>query len=249
MSNTIDWGKIHFSSWSPETNLTGTGGTPPFSNTYSTDYDGIDAYIEVANDTSINFTSAFSVSMWFKTTSSNVMYPITHGSASEIKYLIQLYSPIDRIRLQIYDGSNVRTIVDNTQVFDDGQWHHLAFTTDGLTTTDGVKVYFDGNLLTNEGTLSNSGINSTTLNLFIGQIPSTSRFAGNIDEVALFNSELSASDITAISSSPIDLSTYSSLVSWWRFEEGSGLTATDSGSGGNDGTLDNTVVYDTDVPT
>ena len=31
MSNTIDWGKIHYNSWSPETNLTGTGGSS-FSN-------------------------------------------------------------------------------------------------------------------------------------------------------------------------------------------------------------------------
>ena len=30
MSNTIDWGKIHYNSWSPETNLTGTGATPSY---------------------------------------------------------------------------------------------------------------------------------------------------------------------------------------------------------------------------
>ena len=35
MSNTIDWGKIHYNSWSPETNLTGAGATPSFSNTKS----------------------------------------------------------------------------------------------------------------------------------------------------------------------------------------------------------------------
>ena len=161
-----------------------------FASTNSFEFDGSTDYVQVSNSPSLNITSAFSVSMWFKTTSSNVMYPITHGSASEIKFLVQLYAPIDRIRLQIYDGSNVRTIVDNTQVFDDGQWHNLTFTTDALTTTDGVKIYFDGNPLTNKGTLSNSGLRSTTLNFFIGQIPSTSRFEGNIDEVAVFNSGL-----------------------------------------------------------
>jgi hypothetical protein len=74
---------------------------------------------------------------------------------------------------------------------------------------------------------------------------------GNADEVAIFNSALSSSDVTAIYNSgvPNDLSSYSSLISWWRFEEGSGTTAIDSGSGGNDGTLTNGTAYSTDVPT
>lgn len=224
------------------------GGPRPESifNRFSFAFDGTDDYIQVANDTSINFTSAFSVSMWFKTTSSTVMYPITYGSSTEIKFLVQLYSPIDRLRLQIYDGSNVVTIIDNTQVFDDGQWHNLTFTTDALTTTDGVKIYFNGNPLTNKGTLSNSGIRSTTLSFFIGQIPSTARFEGNIDEVALFNSELSAGEVTTIynGGKPKDLSGFSP-VSWWRmgdkatYSNPGGVgnwTLTDQGSGGNDGT-------------
>ena len=220
-----------------------SGGVAPFTNTYSMSFDGVDESFIVGNSTSLNITSSQTFSMWFKTTSSAVMYPITQGSGSEIKYFIQLYAPIDRIRLQIYDGSSVVTIVDNTQVFDDGNWHHLAFTTDALTTTDGIKVYFDGNLLTNKGTLSNSGIRSITTALYIGQIPNTARFNGNIDEVAIFNSELSASDVTAIYNSgvPTSLSSYPSLVSWWRMGDGdtwggSSWTLTDNGSGGNDAT-------------
>jgi len=46
---------------------------------------------------------------------------------------------------------------------------------------------------------------------------------------------------------PNDLS-ITNPVHWWRFE-GSGTTATDSGSGGNDGTLINGVTRSTDVPT
>ena len=46
MSNTIDWGKIHYNSWSPETNLTGTGATPSYQNEYSFQFDGIDDYID-----------------------------------------------------------------------------------------------------------------------------------------------------------------------------------------------------------
>ena len=214
-------------------------------NRYSFDFDGTDDYVIVPNSTSLNITTAMSVSMWFKTTSSSVMYPLTQGSGSEIKYLVQFYAPINRIRLQIYDGNSVLTIIDNTQAFNDGQWHHLAFTTDALTTTDGVKIYFDGTLLTNKGTLSNNGISSITTPFYIGQIPNTSRFNGNIDEVAVFNSELSQSDVTSIYNSgvPNDLSSLSP-VSWWRMGDaatfgGGNWVLTDQGSGGNNGTSTN----------
>jgi hypothetical protein len=39
-----------------------------------------------------------------------------------------------------------------------------------------------------------------------------------------------------------------SPISWYRFEEGMGTTAIDSGSGGNNGTLINGVSYSTNVP-
>ncbi len=228
----------------------GTPTPPPFVNSQSILLDGVDDYVSVPNSTSLNITTAMSVSFWFKTTSSTAMYPLTQGSGSQIKYYVQFYAPINRIRILIFDGSAVTIALDNTQVFDDGQWHNLTFTTDALTTTDGVKVYFDGNLLTNKGTLNNNGIRTASSGLFIGQIPNTARFNGLIDEVSLFNTQLSQSDVTSIYGSgiPSDISSISGLVSWWRFE-GSGTTATDRGRGGNNGTLINGVVRSTDVPT
>ena len=86
VNNTIGWGQ-------------GAKVGSSFTNTKSILLDGVDDFVQVSNNTDINFTSAFSVSMWINTSSSNVMYPITHGSGSEIKYYIQLFAPIDRIRL------------------------------------------------------------------------------------------------------------------------------------------------------
>ena len=44
IDNTINWGKSQTLSPSGETNITGTGGTPPFSNVNSFSFDGIDEY-------------------------------------------------------------------------------------------------------------------------------------------------------------------------------------------------------------
>ena len=126
-------------------------------------------------------------------------------------------------------------------------WNHIVVTFNSGT----LDIYVNGiaqglsvpilpsSLAHNDGTLD------------IGYFEGLGRnFFGNIDEVSIFNSELSASDVTAIYGTgvPNDISSLSPL-SWWRFEEISGLTAIDSGTGGNDGVLDNTVVRSTDVPT
>ena len=71
---------------------------------------------------------------------------------------------------------------------------------------------------------------------------------GNLDELAVFSSVLTASDVSTIYGTGVPGSLTSlNPVHWWRFEEGSGTTATDSGTGGNDGTI-NGATYSTDVP-
>ena len=77
----------------------------------------------------------------------------------------------------------------------------------------------------------------------------TNYFRGHIDEVAAFDKLLTSSEISNIYNGgvPNDIASLSP-VSWWRFE-GTGTTATDSGSGGNNGTLENSAARTTDVPT
>ena len=75
---------------------------------------------------------------------------------------------------------------------------------------------------------------------------------GLVDEVAIWDSALSSSDITDIynSGTPVDLTSYSPN-GWWRMGDndgGTGTTITDQGSGGNDGTLTNGPTFSTNVP-
>jgi hypothetical protein len=157
--------------------------TPPFSNTYSLDFDGVDDYINIPNNTDLNFSSAYSVSCWIKTTSTALLSPISNQS----KFLIRLYAPANQIRLQLRDGSNGFLNLDNTQSFNDGQWHHIAFTTEATTTADKVIVYFDGVSLTNKGTQLNVGSHLSAFAYEIGRNSGTWNFSGNIDEVSFYN--------------------------------------------------------------
>ena len=121
----------------------------------------------------------------------------------------------------------------------------MMFVNDG---TD-LKIYLDGQL---EATGAGQGgtLYDGNRSLKLGKLTNTSstgRLKGNLDEVAIFSTALGLSDAESIynSGEPSDLNSLNP-VSWWRFE-GTGATATDSGTGGNDGTI-NGATRDTDIP-
>ena len=149
-----------------------------------------------------------------------------------------------------------------------GNWHHVAFTWnrsldytyDSTTYNGSLKLYFDG-VLVNHGASTGasngtrgtaSGINgfaSTTVldTLRIGTNNSqNSPIDALTDEFALFGAALSDSDISDIynSGAPGDLSSYSDLIGWWRFEDNTG----DSSSNSNRGTLTNGATYNSGIP-
>ena len=258
MSNTIDWGKIHFSSWSPETNLTGTASAPSYSNTQSIELDGVDDYVEVADADNLSFgngstDSPFSISAWVNMTDATRFRIVSKAGATNLEYLFSTGGS-DTIVFNCYDNSTSGRIgrqYSTALTSYEGTWIHLAATYNGSGTSTGLKIYLNGSRV--DDTDSNSGsytaMENTTQPFYIGKF-TTTYSNGLVDEVAVFNSELSASDVSTISSAPADLSSYSGLVSWWRCGDGdTSPTLTDNGSGGNNGTMTNFSTFSTDVPT
>ena len=77
-------------------------------------------------------------------------------------------------------------------------------------------------------------------------------FDGLMDEVALWDSALTSSNVTAMYNSgvPNNLSSLSP-VNWWRMgdnDSGAGTTITDQGSGSNNATLINGPTFSSNVP-
>ena len=236
MSNTIDWGKIHFSSWSPETNLTGTASAPSFSNTQSIQLDGIDDYVSVANNINLQISDTLSISQWIKFTGTSQQYVTNFGND------YGTYVSNGKFAIVFRNTANTQKGLISTININDGQWHHIL----AIKTTTNLYLYVDGVLESNaNGDVGRISTRSSAIGaIFNG----SSLFNGNIDEVALWNTDQSSNASSIYNGGiPTDLSTYSPL-SWWRFE-GTGTTATDSGSGGNDGTLTNGVTRSSDVPT
>jgi hypothetical protein len=185
-------------------------------------FDGVDDYVNIPNNTDLNFSSDYSVSFWINTTSTALLSPLSNQS----KFLFRLYAPANQIRLQLYDGSGGFLNLDNTQAFNDGQWHHIAFTTEATTTANKVIVYFDGAPLTNKGTQLNVGSQLSAFAYEIGRNSGTWNFNGGIDEVSLYDSELSASQISDIYNGGTPTTLLSGAVAHYRMGEDASFNGT-----------------------
>ena len=220
-----------------------------FSNDYSVEFDGVDQHCDLGFGTPA--TSRLTWSGWVKTTDTTGVLIVDSGTG---------YNKDSRGGIMWYSGywylsmGNGETWSYSLNTLDasaalDGNWHHVAAVIDGYDWT----VYVDGEedctwtATVSAGTASSYDMAiGAAYNLYFP-------IDGKIDEVAFFTSALSSSDITAIynSGKPASLSSYSPY-GWWRMgdnDSGSGTTITDQGSGGNDGTLENSPTYSTDVPT
>ena len=215
------------------------GGGGGFSN-YSVDFDGTDDYMDAGNITALNSVANASYSFWYKTSATGKVGLIGGGLASSVYHWTD-----GNIYIHAFTGSSVHALTIPTL----GSWHHIVCTFGSSES----KVYVDGSL---QNTISVGSTSDSTLgnNFAVGKVPHYNILAGQklIDEVALFTSTLSASDVTAIynSGTPDDLTSYSP-VAWWRMGDndgGTGTTITDQGSGGNDGTLTNGPTFSTTVP-
>ena len=237
-----------------------------FSNTRSLLFDGNDDVVNCGDNNNLSFgdgssDSTFSMSAWVKVTEGDGMYIMSknrHTSPlSNDEYAFYISSSSKKLIFFLIDNDllNRRGRMTNaiaSSVFAD--WMHVAVTYNGVggnTAQNGLKLYINGVRSDTADSTKNTytAMHNFTTPLRIGAYHESLFGEGSIDEAAIFNTELSATDIANIYNSgvPADLSGFSSLVSWWRFEEGSGTTATDSGTGGNDGTITG-ATYQTDVP-
>lgn len=255
IDNTINWGEIYDSSASGDTNI-GTSVTPPFTNTKSISLDGVDDFVTMGNASSLNFerTDSFSLSIWFNKPSSGTEFLLGKNEQSVPRSGYFAFTSTNLVNFRITtSGGSIIQIKDN-DVHNLNAWEHYVFTYDGSSTSSGLNMYKNGSLLTNvtrSGATLTQSI-QTTVPFTLGARQGLGLFAeAFMDEVAVFNSELSASDVTSIygTGAPTSLASLNPL-SWWRCGDGdTAPTLTDNGSGGNDGTMESFSTFSTDVPT
>ena len=178
--------------------------------------------------------STFSVSLWMKSSattwgcmigkqlngSTYTGWGIFQNPTAGGKFFVAMFSVL---------GSNTQGVRTQVGGFNDGNWHHVCVTYDGSSTAAGLTVYVDGSsepLDIDTGTLTGSILTSETMS--IGSRGSTTPGAfynGRIDEVSMFNIELSAAQITELYNAgvPDDVLTHSAaanLDAYYRLGDG-----------------------------
>ncbi len=230
-------------------------------NRYSVDFDGVDDYLAVADAAELSFGDAstdspFSISAWVKSDNWNKFRIATKGNSSSDAEFIFGGDGASKLALYLFDAAHSVNIGRSyNTILNTGQWYHVGVTYDGSGVNTGIELYVDGVKLTsvtNQGSGSYTAMHNTTGELSIGRSYIPDYGSGLIDEVAIFSSELSEADMTAIynDGEPSDISSYSP-VGWWRMGDNDGAigtTITDQGSGGNNGTLTNGPTFLTDIP-
>lgn len=215
-------------------------------NTKSLDFDGSDDYVDISGvDTTINTTTG-SVSAWVKLDTIGVSCTIFMASVDANNFIRLWYKNDDSdLKFQIKRGGTNNLIDFSTSIEGDGNWHHIAMTWDG----NDLKGYLDGTEVAS-GTMSGT-FTGTIDTVHIGRytVSSTSYWLGNIDEVALWDTALSATAISSIRNlgNPTDLlsnvgsySSTSSLIGWWRMGDNATYpTIPDASTNSNSGTMTN----------
>ena len=181
-----------------------------FANQYSVSLDGTDDYIQLPNGvlTALSGTT-YTISMWYNLDIvGNYQEIFTAGSNLQIYFRPRS----TQVGLELYVNGAIR-IAQFSTYSNVGSWVHGCISVD---TTGTSRMYINGSLNT-----SNIDVPQLTSvsNPVIGSFNGASLFLnGYVDEVAIFNSALSASDVSDIYNSgvPADLT----LESCWLVENG-----------------------------
>ena len=241
----------------------GSNAPEPFTNNFSMNFDGTNDKIFVGEslNVSLGITEAISFSAWVK-------FPLNYnGGANPRKATIigedDVGGNLRNFSFGFRGGSTrgIETYVfntDGTQIYikssttvNDNNWHHVAAAYDGTAGEDTFKLYIDGVNTDSTGS-SSTGVRSTsTVGTIVGSLRDSSPLyplQADLDELAVFDKGLTSEEVTTIYNGgvPGDISSLNPFL-WYRFEEGSGTTVIDHGSGGNNGTIDG-ATYSTDLP-
>jgi len=204
----------------------------PFTNSFSTSFDGVNDHVKITDHMDFDFGSAMTAACWIKGSAqlnANFFANWDAGTA-ERSWRMRSDSGGSTDKLQVIlsdDGSagptHVKNYISSIAALT-GDWKHIAFTWGANT----LKLYINGVEDTSVTKVVDDAITSlhnSTADLTIGAALTSGApltpFAGNLDECALFNVALTATDISNLynAGNPADLNEHAkaaALVSWWR---------------------------------
>jgi hypothetical protein len=201
------------------------------------DFDGLDDYVEIPDNAALdaNLGDSFTIEAWIRTRedADNMIFAKHSGGDDGSYYFATRSGGVLQLTALTSSGREDHTVSFS---YDDDKWHHVA----GVYNGSDLKIYVDGAQV--GGANSQTGdVNDTDSDcpVRIGFYDGSTDwfYDGLYDEIRLWDDARTQTEIQANMYKTLTGSE-SGLVGYWKFDESSGTTATDS-KGSNDGTLNN----------
>lgn len=192
------------------------------------------------------FSDQVTLSCWFKSPGGGSGYPrlieFSDAAGSYTRSTALAYDPDGSMRAWVTSEAGVRggSIDYATVTFDDNAWHHAVYT---YSATNGGRLYIDGTLRQTRTNNLTSDIHDAETFVIGGYYPNGSNgFLGFIDEVAVFQRELTATEVGQLfdaTRSSCPGSCYTAPIAEYQMENfpwsGTAGEVYDTGSSGSNG--------------
>jgi len=145
-------------------------------------------YIDAGNDSSLNLTSSFTISIWVKQKALVSFASVISKGA--VNYYMTLHSTGKPYLAVKVAGAEKVTYGGTMTVLPNGEWHMLTGTFNGTH----ISYYYDGKKEGLTTAIVGGKVDSTTLSVDIGK-RLTTEFNGDVDEVIILNKALNSYEI------------------------------------------------------
>jgi hypothetical protein len=157
-------------------------------------FDGVDDSMLVPDSSSLDMTSAVTLELWLRRNAVSARFETIAGKPGDGRSRLENYSiwlnPSDQLQAYWGNGRSYVTVV--TAPVRDRRWHHVAATHDGSS----IRIYLDGALQQTKAVTLALTANAGPFT--VGRaVTDGTLFNGDVDEVAVYPSALSAERIAA----------------------------------------------------
>lgn len=216
-------------------------GSKPLQTGSALDFDD-DDYVEVSDNSSLDFSSEITIETWIKAKGSSSGFEVIALKATPSSWNAGFGLYAEGRRLKFFSDGYLTSIFDTGYDLPSDTWMHVAVSY----SASHIRVYIDGAEVYSSVSV---GIGNTDFNLTIGNDPVDSfyGFNGEIDELRIWNTARTEAQINALKDCEISVPV-SGLVGNYHFNEGVAgsdntmppvNTLPDDSGMGNEGTLNN----------
>jgi hypothetical protein len=158
-------------------------------------FDGSNEYVDCGGIAQFERTDTFSFEGWIKTSTASKIVMASHNGtrgwmiyiAGSGKLFVALDNATSGNRITRYSGAAVTS----------GAWVHFVATYDGSSTLAGLNIYINGSLDNGTGTDALSATIVSGSSMTLGRRADGLYFNGDMDEVVIYNKELTSAEVTA----------------------------------------------------